>query len=151
MGITAKKRATTSLFGTTQLQGAQVVDIITTIIRDDKQDHLSPGFWSTVKFKVVEESRGESESSAVIELFSGIAQKRVGTFRVSAEGGDAERINFKVGGLDRYTTKQDTFLLIPFGPKKIVGFGPYKKLLNLAMAAVEQRDPTASLQIQQDQ
>jgi len=85
-------------------------------------------------------------------LISGIAQKRVGIFRVSANDGEADRVNLKIGGFDRYSTKQEKLLLlIPLGPKRIVGFGPYKKLLDLVMAEIQQRDPTASLQIQQAQ
>jgi hypothetical protein len=92
----------------------------------------------------VEES---GPNSLGLSITSGKRVVELCTFKASCEQADGATA-LRVGGLTTYKATQSTALgFIPIGPKVVMGFDPYKRLLAAVESGLKQRDPTATVTI----
>jgi hypothetical protein len=92
----------------------------------------------------VEES---GQDSLGLSITSGKRLVELCTFKASCEQADDGTV-LRVGGLTTFKATQSTALgFIPIGPKVVMGFDAYKRLLTAVEGGLKQRDPAATVTI----
>lgn len=92
----------------------------------------------------VEESDPDSLG---LSITSGKRLVELCTFKASCKHSDGTTI-LRVGGLKTFKSTQPTALgFIPIGPKVVMGFDAYKRLLVAVETVLKQRDPNATVTI----
>jgi hypothetical protein len=89
---------------------------------------------------------GETPNKLALSINSGKRLVELCTFsaQASTEGG---KTRLRVGGLERYKTNQSRFMLIPVGPRMILGYDPYRRFLGAVAAGLREQDTSAEVSI----
>ncbi len=151
MGVTAKARSGTSLSGTTTLTPDEVVGLVKEIAGAKLGGGASLLTTGAANIGANVNIVREAGSKLTLSLTSGKKLVELCTFPMSADAGPDGGTKLSIGGLATYKTSQEKLLMvIPIGPKQILGMAPYKKFLKRVDEAIRQKDPAASLTISQE-
>lgn len=91
---------------------------------------------------------GDTPTTLRTSITSGKKLVKLCTFSVRVSQDGSGRTNLRLGGLDNYRTQQQRLLMvIPAGPKPILGMAPYKRFLEVAAELISDADPSAELTI----
>lgn len=145
--VRAKTRAQTRLSVTTALHGSAALGVVrnaTELVRGGGASLLTTGMWNIGAQVHVEQ---ESADRLSLSITSGKRLVELCTFSATVSPNGAGT-TLTVGGLETYKTSQEKlYFVIPAGPKKIMGFAPYKKFLAAVEQEILRADPAATVTI----
>lgn len=143
--VTSKSRAKLRLQAATSMEPAAVLDIV----RDSSGTGKGGGV-SLLTTGIANVSAGvhietESETKLGLSITSGKRLIELCTFsaEVTRSGGVT---SLRVGGLETYKTLQTKMYgFVPAGPKRIMGYDPYRHFLEETAARLVEADPAATI------
>jgi len=150
MALTAKSRARLRLVAATVLSPSDALDAVRQaagVVKGGGVSLLTTGLTNIGAQVNIER---EAPDRLALSITSGKRVFELCTFSARVAGSSSDgKTRLQVGGLETYKTHQmRLYLIIPVGPKRIVGYDPYKRFLDAVAAALSQRDSSAQISIE---
>jgi hypothetical protein len=147
MTITSKTRSKVALYATTSLDPAASLALVKQAAEQVKGGGKSLLTSGVANVGATIHVEGEDAESLALSITSGKRLVELCTFSAQATPSNGTT-SLRVGGLDRYKTVQSRlFHLIPTGPKRILGYDPYRRFLDTVRAALAVADPSATVAV----
>jgi hypothetical protein len=145
--ITAKTRAQVALRATTTVGTADSLDVVkqaTSEVKGGGKSLLTSGLANVGATVHIE---AELPDRLKLSITSGKRVVELCTFTAEATVVDGKTA-VRVGGLETYKTFQSKlFYIIPTGPKRILGYDPYRRFLAAVEAGILAKDADANVTI----
>jgi hypothetical protein len=143
--VTAKGRSKLRLQVTTSLAPAAALDAVRAATGAGKGGGVSLLTTGIVNLSAGVHVETESPTRLGLSITSGKRLVELCTFSAEVTQ-SGEATSLRVGGLETYKTLQTKTYGVPVGPKRIMGYDPYRRFLEEAAAKVLDGDPGAAVE-----
>ena len=143
--LTSKSRSKLRLQATTSMDPSAVLDVVRASSGTGKGGGVSLLTTGIANLSAGVHVETETDTKLGLSITSGKRLVELCTFSAEATRSDGAT-SLRVGGLETYKTVQTkAYGLVPAGPKRIMGYDPYRNFLQETAARLLDADPRATI------